>query len=96
PFIEVGESFGADESIGFFNTTDENIILESIKIPEDGNGIIVRFYNCSDNSVTAKININGYIITETVDIMENKLLEKSNNELSLNGFELVILRFECK
>lgn len=76
-----------------FNSTNENIILETVKIPEDGNGIIARFYNCTDENQQGEITIAGYRCAETVNILEEKIADRENCSLNLHGFELINIRF---
>lgn len=76
-----------------YNSSNENIILETVKIPEDSNGIIARFYNCSDVEQVADISIDGYKMAEIDNILEEKLNDKNDGKLNLHGFELVNVRF---
>ncbi len=75
-----------------FSCDNDSVILESIKIPEDNNGIIARFYNCSRDNMTANVAFNGYKAAETVNIMEEKIGD-NDGVLSLHGFELINVRF---
>lgn len=84
---------GGDGTGTAYSTSNENIILETIKAPEDGNGIIARFYNCSDSEQTAEINLCGYKMAEVVNIMEEKIEDKTDSSLTLHGFELINIRF---
>ena len=78
---------------GLFSSDNENLVLESIKIPEDGNGLIVRFYNASADAIQASAALAGYKMAESVDIMENTLAAKTDGVLSLHGFALTLVRF---
>lgn len=84
---------GGDGTGTAYSTSNESIILETIKAPEDGNGIIARFYNCSDSEQTAEIKLEGYKMAEVVNIMEEKIEDKSDSSLTLHGFELINIRF---
>ena len=76
-----------------YTNTNDAVILETIKAPEDGNGLIARFYNCTATEQTAEIAMEGYKIAEIVNIMEEKLNDKADNKLTLHGFELINVRF---
>lgn len=82
-----------EESVSAYNTTNETVILETVKVPEDSNGIIARFYNCSKSEQTAEITMDGYQMAEIVNIMEEKLSDKTDGKLTLHGFELINVRF---
>lgn len=84
---------GGDGTGTAYSTSNESIILETIKTPEDGNGIIARFYNCSDSEQSAEIKLEGYKMAEVVNIMEEKIEDKSDSSLTLHGFELINIRF---
>ncbi|MCL2513656.1 MAG: hypothetical protein FWF08_07120 [Oscillospiraceae bacterium] len=75
-----------------YRCDNDNIILESIKIPEDGNGIIARFYNCSASAQSAKVVIKGYEPRCAADIEENNLGE-CGDVIALEGFKLINIRF---
>lgn len=85
-----GEKNG--ESVGC-QSTNEHIILETVKIPEDGNGIIARFYNCADCEQSGEIHLGGYKMQEIVNIAEEKISDKTDSSLTLHGFELINIRF---
>ncbi len=87
------EGNGGDSVGSFYTTSNEAVILETIKEPEDKNGIIVRFYNCTDKEQTANVALCGYKPYEVVNIMEEKIEAKTDDTLTLHGFELVNLRF---
>ena len=91
--IIVTKGTSKNEAVSAYSTTNEAVILETIKVPEDGNGIIARFYNCTDSEQTAEIAMDGYKMAEVVNIMEEKLSDKADNKLTLHGFELINIRF---
>ena len=71
----------------------EAVVLETVKLTEDGNGLIVRFYNCSESEQTADVSLDGYRMSEIVNIMEESIEAKTDGKLTLHGFELVNVRF---
>ena len=97
PLIVVdNDNKSAADECGFFNCDNDNIILETVKEAEDGNGIIVRLYNSSSEAQSADISVCGYSPVQVTDIPENMLSEKTDGRLSLHGFELINIRFAQK
>lgn len=93
PLITAGSEIKEHHSFALFETNNENIILETIKEAEDGNGVIVRFYNSSSQSQSADIKLNGYQSAEIVNIMEDKISDKTDTLISLHSFELINIRY---
>lgn len=93
PLMLSGGLNGKANAEDAYHTTNEAVILETVKLPEDGNGLIVRFYNCSDSEQTADIALDGYRMSEIVNIMEESIESKTDGKLTLHGFELVNVRF---
>lgn len=91
--IVVTEGTGDGDYTFNYNTSNENIVLETVKIPEDNNGIIVRFYNCTDSQQIAEVNIDGYKMAEIDNILEEKIADENDNQLHLHKFELINVRF---
>lgn len=91
--LVITEGNGGNGEGTCYESDNDNIILETIKAPEDGNGIIARFYNCSDAEQTATVGIKGYKMAEIVNIMEEKISDKADSALTLHGFELINVRF---
>lgn len=77
----------------FYSTDNDSIVLETIKPADDGNGIIARFYNASENEQNANVSVKGYKTAEVVDILENCVNIKSDNTINLHGFGLINIRF---
>lgn len=94
PFIMAGNNFDEANSHSFYTTTNETIILETVKIPEDNNGIIVRYYNCSNKIQSANIAIHNYNSIEVVDIMEDRVSDIEDNKITLDAFELINIRYK--
>ncbi|MCD7828754.1 MAG: glycosyl hydrolase-related protein [Clostridiales bacterium] len=93
PLIVTNGEAGDEKSYEPYRTDNENVILETVKIPENGNGIIARFYNCSAEKQTANVSIEGFKPTEIVNILEDKLNDVTDNKLALSPFELINIRF---
>jgi len=95
PLLEAGGGGVADCRCcsNLYSTTNPAVILESVKIPEDGNGILARFYNAGAVAAEAEVTLKGYAMAEDVDILENSLRPRTDRRLALRGFELVIVRF---
>jgi len=96
PFVMTGNDFDEAYSYSIYTTTNENIILDTVKIPEDDNGIIIRYYNCNNTKQSATITIDDYNAIELVDIAEDKIRDIDDNEIILNAFELINIRYVRK
>lgn len=93
PPIRINGIKSKTDSEVFYNTTNDSVILETIKYPANGNGIITRFYNSDENPQSACVSIKGYKPIEVVNIPEEKIADKTDGNLSLRGFELINLRW---
>lgn len=78
-------------SRAFYRTDNERIILESVKVTEDGRGIAARFYNAGEQEETAHIKIPGFTPRGPGDLFETLLREDSSGVMRLRPFELVNL-----
>ncbi len=97
PFVLTGSEYDEiSNSYRPYETTNETIILETVKVPEDDNGIIVRYYNCCNKRQSASITIEGYRAIAFVDIMEEIISDIVDNKITLNAFELVNIRYVRK
>jgi alpha-mannosidase len=73
-----------------------NIIIEAVKPAEDGDGIVIRMYECEKRHTNARISLNfdsGRIAV--VNMLEDELYEINtgkNIELSFNPFEIITLK----
>ncbi len=65
----------------FIRLEPENIILTALKPSEDGDGIILRFYEASGEDTEAKITV----FKEPKRAVKTNLLEEEEEEVSLNG-----------
>jgi alpha-mannosidase len=85
------------KSFRFFNVISKNVILETIKKEEDGNGIILRLFESAGTESQAEVILfkKPEKIYET-DLMENVVKEHQTNEKSLplrfNRFEIKTLK----
>lgn len=77
----------------FYTTDNDNVVLETIKPAADGNGIIARFYNSSDQSQSVRVELDGYTPLDIVNIPEERIDDANDGHLSLHRFELVNIRF---
>lgn len=92
PVTVCGKETGSGENKSYLHISDDRIMLCSIKEPEDSNGLIARFYNCSEDEVMAKIKFNGTDKAEVCDILEEKTGEMAGR-FTFKPFELINLRF---
>lgn len=76
-----------------YSTDNNNIVLETVKSPIDSNGLILRFYNSSNEIQKANISLQGYKADSIVNILEEKLSDVSPSALTLMPFELINIRF---
>lgn len=87
-----GQGGHADARPPFLASSNERIIIESVKLPEDGNGLLVRVYNCGPTAQSGALRVAGYQAQSVVGVMEEALAPASES-LDLQGFELKIIRF---
>ncbi|HPO52914.1 MAG TPA: glycoside hydrolase family 38 C-terminal domain-containing protein [Clostridia bacterium] len=81
------------EEIQNYFTDNKSIILEAVKLADDGNGMIVRAYNCSDMPQTAAISIRGFKPVCFTDILENSIGDAPKGMFEFGSFELKCIRF---
>ncbi|ARD84911.1 alpha-mannosidase [Ferroplasma acidiphilum] len=74
------------------NFSGDDIILENIKISENEQGLIARFYNCSDKISNFELKIPDKDIYET-DILENNKIKIDKN-IIFKPFEIKTLLIE--
>lgn len=75
-----------------FKSSNENIVAEMVKCPDDGNGAVIRLYNASEKEQSAVITFGGKTPSEVVNILENHISEAPET-ITLKPFELINLRF---
>ena len=76
----------------FIQSVNDNIVVESAKIPEDGNGLLLRVYNCSEEPRQGQVRVAGYRPLEYANVMESGL-GPAGEDIALGGFELKIVRY---
>jgi len=83
---------GAGEGGSFMDSSNENIIIETIKLADDGNGILLRVYNCSEETQTGQVRVAGRRAVEYTNVMEEHRAA-ATEEITLHGFEVKIIRY---
>ena len=76
-----------------YASSNTNIVLESVQLSRDGNGAVLRLYNCSEAAQAAEISLSGYRNAGLTDVMEDTL-EPCQGTLSFRPFELKLLKIE--
>lgn len=84
-------------SLSFFNIDNSAVIIETIKLAEDGNGIIVRLYESHGRAASAILSwVGHYHYVQYVDLLENQrnasLYCKHHCTLTFEPFEIITLR----
>ena len=89
-----GGTIGTEQSL--VSVDKSNVILETVKLAEDGNGIILRMYEC-ENALT-KVNVNLGIRSSVLSVEECNLIEEKTGDIPLNedGFKVSIKPYEIK
>jgi len=82
----------AAESVPFMSSSNENIVIETVKIPEDGDGLLLRVYNSSDAPQSGEVRVAGHRAIAFMGVMEEATAPASGM-IELRGFELKIIRF---
>ena len=76
----------------FISSSNDNIILSIIKVAEEGNGIILRFYNASDYPQTTKISLDfniGEVWSTKLNEEKKEIISNSNEfELSFKPWQI--------
>ncbi len=83
------------ESFSLASADQPNVLIEAVKMEEDGDGMVVRLYECMNRKTDAVIRF-GVTADEIVrtDLLENETEALGNGSevrLSLRGFEIVTL-----
>ncbi|WMJ88730.1 alpha-mannosidase [Anaerocolumna sp. MB42-C2] len=89
-----GGTIGTEQSV--VSVDKSNVILETIKLAEDGNGIILRMYEC-ENALT-RVNVKLGIRSSVLSVEECNLIEEKIGDIPLNedGFKVSIKPYEIK
>ena len=92
--VTVGEAAVSHEA--FISSSNENIVVESVKLADDGNGLLVRIYNCGEEPQRGEVRVaglrKGLRPVNFAGVMEDDL-GPVEGALELRGFELKIVRF---
>jgi len=80
------------ENAPFMASSNKNIVIESVKVPEDGNGLLVRVYNSSEDDQSGEVKVAGHCALEFAGVMEEGR-GPVEGPFDLHGFELKIIRF---
>ena len=98
PYVAVGK---VDLSQGVVSYKENGVILETLKVAEDGNGLIMRFYehHGEEKVVAAKFGINVNKVTKC-NILEETLdqtgvtWDGENMKMLMKPYEIVTIRVE--
>lgn len=96
--VKVGKNKGTlTDNYSFLSVADDNVIIETVKKAENGDGIIVRMYESFNKRTDTTLNF-GFDVESVIlcDLMENdiKNLRTKNNSVNvtLKPFEIVTLK----
>jgi alpha-mannosidase len=84
------------EQFSFAGVDKKNVMIETIKQAEDGNGIILRMYECENAAVKAFVTLGK--ASQIVSVEECNLIEESIAKVDFNqsGFPIQIKPYEIK
>ena len=86
------------DSYSMISCESPNIVIDTVKMSEDGKGVIVRLYETQRIRTQAKLGL-GFAYKEVYkcDLLENRISEQTiasdNVELSIKPYEIVTLKF---
>ena len=86
------------DSYSMISCESPNIVIDTVKMSEDGKGVIVRLYETQRIRTQAKLGL-GFAYKEAYkcDLLENRISEQTvvgdNVELSIKPYEIVTLKF---
>ncbi len=89
---------GAAEEKSLLNVPEKNVIIDNVKLAEDGSGdLIIRLYECQNSYTNAKLSfgfdVKCVCLTNMIEEGCDKLnVENNSVEVALRGFEVVTLR----
>ena len=94
PIIVNKANDSTKEISSLISINKDNIILETIKLAEDEDGIIIRFYDADKTGNTVKINLNF----DFKEIIETNLMEEEIEKVLVKDkeFETFVNAFEIK
>jgi len=91
PVLRTGDG-ESKKATPFITTSNENIVVEHVKIADDGNGVLLRVYNCSEVPQTSTVQVRGMKAVCFAGVMEDER-GTATEEITLKGFEVKIVRF---
>ncbi len=83
-------------AVSFASVDKSNVILETVKQAEDGDGIILRFYECENALTKARVKLGAaaeVISVEECNLIEEKAEAAAGTEY---GFDMTIRPYEIK
>ena len=88
---------GAEEAFSFAHVTSDDVIIETVKKAEDGNGIILRMFESKNQRERIKVSFASKpakaVICNLLEEEETELFIKDNGvELQIDPFEIVTVR----
>ncbi|MCL2299444.1 MAG: alpha-mannosidase [Firmicutes bacterium] len=92
PVLRTQQGESAAAPLPFLASSNVNIVIESVKVPEDGNGLLVRAYNSSEDAQSGEVKAAGHRALEFAGVMEEGR-GPAEGTLEFHGFELKIIRF---
>lgn len=75
-----------------FTCSNDSFIVETVKRPVDGKGVILRIYNASETTQTGSVSLGDKAPSEIVNILEHHIAD-GTSKITLKPFELINLRF---
>ena len=78
--------------VPFMASSNANLVIEGVKVPEDGNGLLVRVYNSSEGNQSGEVQVAGHRALEFAGVME-EWRGPVEGTLEFHGFELKIIRY---
>ena len=83
------------ESFSFARATNPNLTIETVKLAENGNGIILRIYEHANRRALSRLEFGRPVESVTeVDMMESAVI--SQHVVAENGIDLAFRPFEIK
>lgn len=80
-----------------FKNNSENFVLETVKLAENGSGLILRGYNCCEKKSILDISFNKEYDISICDMAENKIEEIGRYQQikrNLRKFEIITIRIQ--
>ena len=84
------------ESVSYYRSSNPKVIIETVKLSESGQGIILRLYESSGSMQRTRIDFQGKgLLYETS--LDETILESISQEILLKAFEIktIFIRYEA-